>query len=130
MPVAPGEVGMFTIDFSLPEDPVEMPPEGERRAAVRHPCSGHGPDRLVVRAGTESRWARPCDISVGGIGLLLAQPVAPGTRLTIQMRGQQAALSPGLEAVVVYARPLEHGIWRVGCAFDHPLSDRELEQFL
>ena len=129
-PVAPGEVGMFTLELSLPENPGEPPETGDRRAAVRHPCGAHGPDHLVVRAEKESRWARLCDISLGGIGLLVAQPVTPSTRLTIQMRGGQEGLSPRLTAAVVHARPQADGTWRVGCAFDHVLSARELEAFL
>jgi hypothetical protein len=121
---------MFALEFSLPEDPIETTGTGERRAAPRHPCTRHGPDYLVVRAGKESRWARPSDISRGGIGLLLAQRVTPGTHLTIQMRGAPTGRSPGLKAVVRQARPQEDGTWWVGCAFDHVLSARELDQFL
>jgi hypothetical protein len=128
--VAPAEVGMFSIDTSRAEEPGQAPRGKERRAAVRHPCAGRGPDRLVVRSGTESRWARPFDVSVGGVGLLLAQPVTPGSHLTIQMRSRQGRLSPPLMAAVVHARPQEDGTWRAGCAFAHVLGDEELESFL
>ena len=130
MPVAPREVGMSASKSSRPGEPPPIAGEGERRAAVRHPCGVLGPDYLVVRTDTESRWARPCDVSVGGIGLLLARPVAPGTKLTIPMRSRQERLSPPLRAAVVHARPQADGTWRIGCAFDHTLSVAELEALL
>ena len=47
LPVAPAEVGMSSIDPSRPEERGQAPGGEERRAAVRHPCAGRGPDRVT-----------------------------------------------------------------------------------
>jgi hypothetical protein len=124
---------VVAVQSTLEQDsfcPAQPPGEGERRASVRYPCTGRGPDHVVIRSGTQSCWARPCDVSVGGIGLLLAQPVTPGTELTIQMRRRRENLTALLGAAVVHARPQADGTWRAGCRFDQAISAEEVEAFL
>jgi hypothetical protein len=69
-------------------------------------------------------------VSVGGIGLLLAHAVTPGTELTIQMRRRRENLTALLRAVVVHTGPQADGTWRVGCRFDQAISADEVEAFL
>jgi hypothetical protein len=67
---------------------------------------------------------------VGGIGLLLTQPLPTGTELTIQIRRRRENLTALLRAAVVNARPRPDGTWRLGCRFDQAMSAEELEAFL
>jgi hypothetical protein len=113
-----------------PLGPAVPRPEGERRAAPRHPCGGHGPTRLVIRDGVAAHWARPCDVSVGGICLLVAHAVAPGTTLTIQPHSRPERPAPPLTAAVVHTRAATEGSWLVGCAFERRLTSEQFDQFL
>jgi hypothetical protein len=121
---------MCEYEVSCPDVPALPRPEGERRAAPRYPCGGHGTSRLVVRHDLAAHWARPCDVSVGGICLLLAHRVEPGATLTIQPRSRPERLVPPLNAAVVHARPAAEGSWRVGCTFERRLTCEQLDQFL
>jgi PilZ domain len=105
-------------------------PADERRAAPRFACGQDRPGHLIVAGGADPRWARPRDVSVCGIGLLLAQPFAPGTTLTIQLRSRPEDARRPLTAGVVRTEPQADGSWLVGCAFDKPLTAEELRAFL
>jgi hypothetical protein len=129
-PDARREVVMSEHDSSLPEGPAAPHQEGERRATPRYPCGRHGSARLIIRHGQAAHWARPCDVSVGGIGLFLAHPVAPGETLTIQPRARPERPVSPLTAAVVHARSSADGSWLVGCAFEQRLTGEQLDQFL
>ena len=121
---------MCEDEVTLPGGPPAVPAEGERRAAVRHLCGRHGPTRLVVEYGHAAHWARPHDVSVGGIRLLLAHALEPGAELTVQPRSDPERPARPLSAVVVHARAEPDGTWTVGCAFTAALTVEEFHQFL
>jgi hypothetical protein len=113
-----------------PEAADTLPAGGERRAVARLPCGRHGPTRLVVQHGPAAHWARPRDVSVHGIGLVLAHPVEAGSALTIRLRPRSDRPARSLAVSVVHARGGPDGTWLVGCAFDRALTPDELDQFL
>jgi hypothetical protein len=62
------------------------------------------------------------DVSAGGVGLFLTDPVEPGTILHIHFLNAGVA---DRRAQVVHATPHAEG-WLVGCAIDPPFRRAEL----
>lgn len=70
------------------------------------------------------------DISQGGIGLLLTHRFQPGTELTVELRDASGAVRRVLRVRVIHAAAANIGGnsgWRLGCAFDTPLTEEEFE---
>jgi hypothetical protein len=70
------------------------------------------------------------DISQGGIGLLLTHCFQPGTELAVELREHTGAIRRVVRARVVHASATTNGgnsCWLLGCAFDTPLTEEELE---
>jgi hypothetical protein len=104
--------------------------QSNRRRAVRHVvCLGSaGAIDPAVHAGGElESWPLVIrDVSVGGVGLLLARRFEPGTELLIEC-GDGADPGPAkLSARVIRVQPEGHGHWVHGCKFENPLTDSEL----
>jgi hypothetical protein len=113
-----------------PESRVSL--EGDRRAAPRRPTERRATARVLceraVRVRTEGTeeaatdFAVVCDISAGGVGLMLERPIACGTLLVVD------SLSPGpptLLARVLYAAA-EGTRWRHGCELSARLGEDQL----
>jgi hypothetical protein len=101
----------------------------DRRGAVRRVCAlatACVVDTDVFDGGAaEETWpAALRDVSVTGVGLVLARRFEPGTMLAIET-GQEEP-HPRVFAQVVRVLPDEVGHWFHGCAFDRRLSEREL----
>ncbi|MCS6852176.1 MAG: PilZ domain-containing protein [Gemmataceae bacterium] len=112
----------------MSDEPVEMPPTGERRHWVRYPCNLEtlyqpGDGRL------DQRWwfAKVRDISGHGIGLVLGRRFSPGTHLTLALHSPAQQFSRTLEVVVVHAQPHAEGGWLIGCSFVSVLTPQELQ---
>lgn len=112
------------------EDAMRQLVDAERRTEVRYPCSPDRLGRVVISDGHAASWARPRDVSTGGIGLVTAHPYEPGTVLAIRLRARSDDPGPGLFATVVHARGEADGTWLVGCSFDRPLPPDTLGVFL
>jgi len=122
----------------------ETAPGGERREAV------HAERRAFVRLASDLSascsdvtrgqrshdvgWpGRVRDISRGGVGLLLQHCFRPGTDLSIELRDNTGKLLRTVAAHVVHASAvLDDGnpCWILGCAFEEPLSDAELQELV
>jgi hypothetical protein len=88
-------------------------------------CPRRAPDRplrawLTAPALGGGGWAAVCDLAPGGAGIYVECPLAPGDRCLLW--GCSAAPLP---LTVAHARPWRAGYF-LGCAFDRPLTDREL----
>lgn len=95
----------------------------ERRTAPRREARHV---RLWLTApGVAGAWASVRDVSAAGVGLLVAWPLAPGTRCQL-WPADPAAAPAGLTVVHLREEP---GWYVVGCAFDRPLSAEELATF-
>lgn len=132
-----------------------------RRADLRqHPrviCVDGGVLKLAVRPEFRGRLALMLDISAGGIGLVLQEPLDPGTVLVFELRDEGGLEAIGRLARVRHCRPhptpadapwlppaplvsrlfrtmfrlqtpAEAPAWFAGCEFDRPLSDAEMQQ--
>jgi hypothetical protein len=98
----------------------------ERRASLRRPT---GPSTFVrYRQGEDSLFqlAVIWDISAQGIGLFVAGALEPGAVLHLRFPHRTAA---DRSATVVHATAKEEG-WLVGCHFERPLEDKEMEALL
>jgi serine/threonine protein kinase len=112
-------------------------PASERRAWVRHAldigtcgvidtsaCGRGGPE-------TEEYWPLVIrDLSVGGVGVLLARRFELGTELSIELSAGPDAPPRRLVARVVRIVPEKNGHWVHGCAFSQRLREDELNTLL
>jgi hypothetical protein len=97
----------------------------ERRMRVRHACDCEA----SYRAGDHFGTARICDVSGGGLGLLLPRQVVPGGLLTVELQ-DRVCNSWRLKTLrVVHATPRK-GAWLVGSAFTKALTAAELAAIL
>jgi serine/threonine protein kinase len=109
----------------LPSSLVARP---ERRAAVRHLVTRGTTcviDTGLVAGGEDAVEAWPAivrDLSVGGIGLVLARRFEPGTAFAVRLDGVDRELVVQVKRV----QPDAVGHWSHGCEFESPLDDFEL----
>ncbi len=98
---------------------VSDPQPAQQRVWVRHPSSLATHCQPVVgREG--ARWSAVIrDFSRGGIRLVLARQLEPGTLLNVEL----PASSTSVLAYVVHAKRLPDGQWATGCHFTRELSD-------
>jgi hypothetical protein len=107
-----------------------VPNQGaERRAWVRYPCNLN----TLYQPGSgelDHRWwfAKVCDLSSSGIGMILQRRVEPGTQLSVALHSQANSSSRTLEATVVHVLAHPEG-WITGCAFASPLTETELHAY-
>ena len=103
------------------------PPGAERRAAPRHAST------LVLTcypAGAglgERRRARVRNVSRTGIGLAIDRRWDPGTTLVLEMPAEGEGPVRTLQVQVVHNTPQLGGLILVGCTFQAPLSDADLQ---
>jgi hypothetical protein len=74
--------------------------------------------------------AQACDISRGGLKLLLAQKFERGTTLKIRTVNDGPEKLGSVTAEVRYAVPTCQGKWMMGCAFLKELSESELRSWV
>jgi c-di-GMP-binding flagellar brake protein YcgR len=102
-------------------------PEADRRARTRHPlqldiyCQPVG--------GEEATLAALADISQGGVKLIARRHFAPGTVLSVELRGSGGGSSLKVLACVVHTTPQDEGEWTMGCRFSAELSEEHLRAF-
>jgi hypothetical protein len=91
---------------------------------------------LAVTCRTSARnkevgWpGRARDISSAGVGLILQHRFRPGTHLVVELRRGTGAFLLAVAATVVHTEAIQvdgHHCWLLGCTFDEPLSDEELQ---
>jgi len=68
------------------------------------------------------------DVSLGGIQLVVQQPIDPGTMLSISLP-RQGESSMTVLACVVHCREISKNQWAVGCSFSAELEERQLLAF-
>jgi hypothetical protein len=104
----------------------------DRRVWVRFPCrlgSTCGPVPLPTAPNPETQWsAEILDLSAGGFRLSLIRRFEAGTPLIIEVRGSSEDSTHTATAQVVHVAPRPGGGWQMGCQFDSPLSEEELER--
>ena len=95
------------------------------------PAQGPGKTlRLLVRPGLTTLDASVWDVTAEALGLLLSQPLTPGTVVAVLNRVASLTESRILSGRVVSATPWAGGGWLVNCRLSCRLTDRELRGFL
>lgn len=98
----------------------------ERRSLVRFPSEEGW--HILLRVGVmEPAIAAVRDLTVQGAGLVVDQPLAPGTALLLRGTNQNHDPAAGLPAVVCHSRPLPDGGWFLGCRFGRLLTVDDLD---
>jgi hypothetical protein len=104
-------------------------PSVERRAWVRRSCSLETSGRSSAHMREVHWFGTVVDLSQGGMRLLLNRRFEVGTVLEVEVPA--ASLSTDtLAARVVHLTSSGTGEWLLGCAFQQPLSQRDLEALL
>jgi hypothetical protein len=80
-------------------------------------CGGHG-------------WARAKNISQTGVRLLAPRPFKRHSRLSLRLYSSTSLAFRDISAQVAFAYRDNIGSWVVGCKFDKPLSQVELDALL
>ena len=113
----------------MPPPPAEYPtmPGKERRDRHRVITRRHVRCRSILATGSRSPFrAETIDISSGGIGLLVAVRVRPGTPMTVELRFNEPKLDLSLDGVVMHSVPMA-GRWFAGVRFVGIGLAKELE---
>ncbi len=116
--------------------PAAGPTGANRRASIRHKLvvgTSATIDTAVYGGGNETEEEWPLvvrDVSVSGIGVLLARRFEQGTELTIELADEPSAVPSKFAIRVVRVRPETAGLWVHGCEFVNPLVDSELTALL
>jgi PilZ domain len=103
------------------------PTPAERRAYVRYRCERPAVGRAFFSNTFKSLAAQIVDLSVGGIGLVLDQPLEAGTRLNVEL---DADTPFEIVAEVKNSILQADGKWRCGCELVWKLSEDELRFLL
>jgi hypothetical protein len=125
-------------------DPAARPPvpvEAEftllrKHLKVRHRACERYRTRLAtsgwlrVADGAESQFVWIRDLSLLGVGLVLAVRLEPGTSLAVRMRSTLQGRTVERPSRVVHCTQQADGEWIVGCEFASPLSPDELNDLL
>lgn len=64
----------------------------EMRLSQRRRLTGLLPGRLVLGESREDVFCKPIDVSVNGIGIVLAKEIDPGTRMVLLLQDREVAL--------------------------------------
>lgn len=118
------------MPFRAADPDPAMPSPGplhDRRVWVRYPGPRHADAQVFDTRACSSQFARVVNLSAGGIGLLLDEPVPRQTFLKVEIEHQGSFHM--LVARVVHVTA-QGGGWLHGCEFTRPLSPGELRDLL
>jgi hypothetical protein len=102
----------------------------KRRAAPRYHCGPATLGHLVAPDSGEIRRGWVLDLSTGGAGLLLPQPLPPGSLVVLHIKSSTGDRRYELPGRVIHATTQLSGDWLVGCEFADPLADEDLDALL
>jgi hypothetical protein len=101
-----------------------------RRSEPRYHCGPAMLGRLVARESGEIRRGWVLDLSTRGAGLLMPQPLPPGTLVVLHVKSTVGDRRYEVPGHVVHATTQVSGDWLVGCEFADPLSADDLDALL
>lgn len=99
----------------------------DRRVAVRWSSSQQAPCHFATLERITARWAIVLNVSLQGIGLEMPCDLAPGKELLVELPCKDPAREKAVVSYVVHSRPHSAGTWAIGCTFEHPLSQDDLD---
>jgi hypothetical protein len=101
-----------------------------RRTEPRYQCGPATAGRLDAPAEGKPVRAWLLNLSTRGAGLLLEHPLGPAVNLVIHLKTGDQDRQYRLPARVIHVTNLVNGDWLVGCEFESPLSQDDLETLL
>jgi hypothetical protein len=106
----------------------QMVRSAERRTWERQQCSLPITVKTLELGGVH-RWpAQSCDLSAGGLSLMLERRFEPATLVAATLEQPQAHLT--VLARVVRVAPMKEGGWLLGCQMPFPIDAEELSELL
>jgi eukaryotic-like serine/threonine-protein kinase len=110
----------------VPETPAQAA-QRRRRTKERYP-SQHGTRCRPLQRSPDTSWeGQVVNVSQGGVCLELNRRFEPGTWLTIVLDGQKTSHCT-LVVRVIWVQKDSPKHWKIGCQFDHPLCEFELQE--
>jgi hypothetical protein len=101
----------------------------ERRAWVRHPGQPNKACEFIEPSAGHGWWAAVHEVSLGGISFCLPCRLPPGTVVVIDQPAGPSRRRHAISVRVVHATTHAGG-WLLGCAFDQPLREADLQALL
>jgi hypothetical protein len=118
---------------TAPEGDSSRSAQAERRAWVRY-ASDMEARCSTTGALRDAGWpGRVSDISMGGVGLVLRHRFRRGTPLEVELKNAAGTVRIIVLARVRHTTPVAAGnanCWLVGCEFDRPLTEPELNSLV
>jgi PilZ domain-containing protein len=102
----------------------------ERRRSQRHACKLSASWHFLGESGIQFMPATVQDISRTGIALRVQTECKKGAIISIRLRSQTQSSEGSRPGQVVHVRQLEPGVWILGCAFCHEMTEAELQEIL
>lgn len=106
------------------------PKPGDQRTWLRYDC---GTTATYERIGEEhgvTYAAQVLNISASGVGLLLQEPLEPGSLINLSLQGRQGQPVRSILACIVHTTVRADGELAVGCNFIRELGEDELNALL
>jgi hypothetical protein len=97
----------------------------DRHVAKRIPSNGTKFLQFIVKPNFRVRWASLWDASTTGLGLLITEPVAPGSVLGLLLNFDFNDCRV-VTALARHCTPAPDQTWVLGCELREPLSGEEL----
>ena len=107
----------------------QTPSGPDKRAWVRFACDSLAYFQPVRATAQEKKAARVLDISAGGLGLRVPEPLEIGTLLMLECANDRGQVTLRTLAYVV-RECARDGAWTVGCKFTKEFSDAAVQTFL
>lgn len=101
-----------------------------RRAVIRYRCDPQAKGRVFINESYKCQPAQMVDLSLSGIGLLIGEPIEPGTVVSIEVNEGVHTATMELHGQVAFCTAAENGSWRCGCQLLTELSKDEVEVLL
>jgi hypothetical protein len=115
-------------DLRLFDESASLPVEAEQRSLIRYSCQASAVYEVVGGGPAERGGAALLDVSIGGVGLATARPLALGALLSLELRDAAGRPVATMLASVVTSRPAPDGRATLGCNFMGELSEDQLRQ--
>jgi hypothetical protein len=112
---------------SVPNVPTKQPAPGENRVWVRYGCPPDTPGQLFDTESSKVQQGAVHNLSSGGIGLLLGEPIQLGTIVKVELDGWSGPRM--LTARVTHTTEQPDG-WLHGCELELPLSGCQVRDLL
>jgi PilZ domain len=101
----------------------------DQRNTVRHLCSWPIAIQILGDPARQRLRVQIRDVSVAGIGLVIGKPLDVGARLALDWNFGSPDCWKSLQARVIHVTP-DGEQFLVGCAFDAPLDESDLNGLL